>query len=99
MHPDSSGHAIEAHNDRAEDDLSDAPPDAENIRQIAVHFEDQSIMVPRGAWPEPHPPRTSNQSADHNHRDPQHDESENKSQDGELSLLKGVIAVAQRIGV
>src|SRR5207249_6502343 len=73
--------------------------DAEDIRQIAIDFENEPVVIPSHAWPEPHPARTPNQRTDHDHADPEDDESENECPDGELALLVGVIAVAERVGV
>src|SRR5207244_1392151 len=73
--------------------------DAEDIRQIAIDLEDETVVIPGHAGPEPHPAWTAYQRADHDHADPEDDESENECPDGELALLVRVVAVAERIRV
>src|SRR4051812_43780071 len=99
MDQNSRTYAVGADDDGAENDLADAPGDSEDIWKIAIDFEDQPVVIPGGPRPEPHPARTTDQGADHDHGDPEDDEAEDKGPDGKLALPVGVIAVAQRIGI
>ena len=99
VHADPGADEIDAHHDGAEYALGRAARDAEDIGQIAVHLEDQAVMVPRDAGPEPHPAGAADNGADDDHADPQHDEAEDEREDRKFSLFVCVIAVAQGIGV
>src|SRR5207248_1755834 len=84
---------------RPEDAFSPIRCDTEEIRQVAIHFINEPVVVPSLPRPEPLPSGSTNKRADENHRDPQDDEAKEKSSDGELALLPGVVAGAQRVGV
>src|SRR5262249_7307887 len=96
---DPRGHEINAAHGGPEQILQQRILDAEDIRQIAIDFEDQAVMVPRHAGPETHPARTLDERADDDHDDPEDDESENEGPDGELTLLVSVVSVAKRVSV
>src|SRR5437899_9102981 len=83
----------------SEDALRPVGSDAEDVGQVAVHFVNEAVVVPGLPGPEPLPARPANEGSDENHGDPQDDEAEKKSADGELALLPGVIAATQRIGI
>src|SRR5690242_19235442 len=67
---DRRGHGIDTGYDSAEDDLTDLAVNAEDVGQVAIDLEDQPVVIPRHSRPKPHPPRTADESADHDHRDP-----------------------------
>ena len=78
----------------SEDPFAPIRSDSEEIRQVAIHFINEAIVVPGLARPEPLPPWTTNKSADENHRDPQDDEAEKKRSNGKFALPPGVVARA-----
>src|SRR5215813_2157201 len=97
---DKSGHGVvSANDDRAKDAFPQVRSDAEKIRQIAVDFVDQTIVIPGLPGPEPLPAGTADERADDNHGDPQDDETEEKCADSKLALLPGVIAAPERVGI
>src|ERR1700681_1439537 len=73
--------------------------DAEDLVQVSIDGELNPLRVPSLPRPEPHPSGAADECADYNHQDPQADESEQESPNGEAALLVGVVAVAERIGV
>src|ERR1700741_4101174 len=90
---------VSAHYDQTEYAFAQVRGDAEDVRQVAVHLVNQSIVIPGLSWPEPLPAGSSNESADNDHRDPKDDETEQERGDREAALLPGVIAAAFRVGV
>ena len=53
--------------------------DPEKVRQVAVYFINEAVVVPGLSGPEPLPSGPANKRADGDHRDPQNDEPEKKS--------------------
>src|SRR5438128_7036401 len=97
---DEAGHGIvAADDDCAENTFRQIRSDAEDIRQVAVHFIDEPVVIPSLSRPKPLPARPANERTYENHRDPQDDETEQKRADGEFALLPGVIAAAKRIRI
>src|SRR5207249_9403155 len=88
-----------ADHDCAENALAQVRSDSEDVRQIAVDFINQTVVVPGLPRPKPLPSGATNKSADEDHGNPQDDETEEKSSNGEFALLPGVVARAQWIGV
>src|SRR4030095_3989956 len=94
MHDKPADHVIAAYNDRPENRFRKIRGDAENIRQIDVHFVDQPIVIPRLPWPKPLPTWAANECADDNHRYPKNDEAKQKCTNGKLTLLPRVVPAA-----
>ena len=99
MHSQGGHHGKHADHCRPEEALAQHAGDAEHVRQIPIGFEDELVVVPGLARPEPDPTRTPNECANDHHRQPQHDKAEEEGPNGELPLLVGVIAVPQRVGI
>src|SRR5580658_6582762 len=72
---------------------------AENLIEVTVHGVIHALGVPGSARPEPHPSRAADKGADDDHQDPEADEAEHESPDGEAALLVGVVAVAEGVRV
>src|ERR1700756_5056918 len=85
--------------DGAEDSLAQVGRNSENVRQIAVHLIDLTVVIPGLPGPEPLPAWTADKGADGDHRYPENNEAEEERADFELALLPGVVAGAQRISV
>src|SRR6266850_5281233 len=83
----------------AENAFAPIRSDAENVRQVDVDLIDEAVVIPRLPGPEPLPAGSANEGADEDHRDPQNNEAEQERADGELALLPGVVAGAQRIRI
>src|SRR5271166_1276320 len=89
-----SEHVIAADNNGAEYRLRHVRSDAKNVRQVAVHFINQPVVIPCLPRPEPLPARPSYERSDDDHSDPQNDEAKQKCSNRKLALLPGVIPAA-----
>src|ERR1019366_1221081 len=69
-------HIKAAHHHQSEDCLDPVGSNSEKVRQIAVHLVDEPVVVPRLSGPEPLPSRAANKGPDDDHRNPQHDKTE-----------------------
>src|SRR6266849_5917553 len=99
VHGQAAQSEITTHDNRSEDALGPVRSDSENVRQVAIYFIDEAVMVPRLSRPEPLPAGSADKRSDKNHGDPQDNEAEEKSSDGKFALFPCVIAAAQRVGV
>src|SRR5947209_18404145 len=64
--------------------------DAENVRQVAVDFINETVVVPGLPGPEPLPTGPANKGAYENHGNAQDDETKKKSVDANLALHPGL---------
>src|SRR5947209_14574769 len=99
VHDEPADDEVSANDDRSKDALPQIRSDPEKLRQVAAHYIDDSVVVAGLPRPDPLPTRPANEGADENHGHPQDDKAEQKSADGKLALLPGVVARAQRIGI
>src|SRR5262249_19692874 len=69
------------------------------IRKVLIRESLDPMRIPRFPRPEPVPPRTAQEGADNNRRNPQDLEAEQKSEDLVLPFLERVIAIPSGINV
>src|ERR1019366_9692509 len=73
--------------------------DAEHLVQVTIEGEFDALRIPGLPRPEPHPSGAADECADDNHHYPQADKTKQERPNRKFTLLVGVIAVPQWVGV